>query len=75
MLGEAEVGPSRQLFLVARLKALKSFAFAWTWRVCRPEAMDDDCNGFVSMSELVALSKAARMYELMLRLILAMWCH
>ncbi|CAE7825287.1 CPK2 [Symbiodinium sp. CCMP2592] len=36
MLGEAEVGPSRQLFL----------------------AMDDDCNGFVSMSELVALSKA-----------------
>lgn len=36
MLGEAEVGPCRQLFL----------------------AMDDDCNGFVSMSELVALSKA-----------------
>ncbi|CAE7436548.1 CPK2 [Symbiodinium pilosum] len=37
MLGEAEVGPSRQLFL----------------------ALDEDCNGFVSMSELVALSKAA----------------
>ncbi|CAJ1334863.1 unnamed protein product [Effrenium voratum] len=37
MLGEAEVGPCRQLFL----------------------ALDDDCNGQVSMSELVALAKAA----------------
>jgi len=37
MLGEAEVGPCRQLFL----------------------ALDEDCNGQVSMSELVALSKAA----------------
>ena len=31
--------------------------------------MDDDCNGFVSMSELVALSKAPRRKELMLHLI------